>query len=119
MKNLVFNSEQDLVKISFLERTGEISTLITDTNKNFVILDERVLDLHSSFIDELKAKNCSFFIIDMPEKQKNINTCLEIINMMQKLGFNRSDAVIGIGGGAVTDLAGFVASSYMLSLIHI
>ena len=51
MKNLVFNSEQDSVKISFLEKTGEISTLIPNTNKNFVILDKRVLDLHSSFID--------------------------------------------------------------------
>ena len=118
MKNLVFKSEQDLVKISFLEKTRDISTLITDTNKNFVILDKRVLDLHSSFIDELKAKNCSFFIIDMPEKQKNINTCLEIISMMQKLGFNRSDTVIGIGGGAVTDLAGFVASSYMRGIAY-
>ena len=118
MKNLVFNSEQDSVKISFLEKTGEISTLIPNTNKNFVILDKRVLDLHSSFIDVLKAKNCSFFVIDAPEKQKNINTCLEIINMMQKLGFNRSDVVIGIGGGAVTDLAGFVASSYMRGIAY-
>ena len=33
---------------------------------------------------------------------------------MQKEGFNRNDAVIGIGGGAVTDLAGFIASSYMM-----
>ena len=68
MKNLVFNSEQDSVKISFLEKTGEISTLIPNTNKNFVILDKRVLDLHSSFIDVLKAKNCLFFV----RRQKNI-----------------------------------------------
>ena len=70
MKNLVFNSEQDSVKISFLEKTGEISTLIPKTNKNFVILDKRVLDLHNSFIDELEAKNCSFFVIDVPENKK-------------------------------------------------
>ena len=73
MKNLVFNSEQDSVKISFLEKTGEISTLIPNTNKNFVILDKIVLDLHSSFIDELKAKSCSFFVIDATEKQNALN----------------------------------------------
>ena len=118
MKNLVFKSDQDSVKISFLEKTSEISELIKNNNKNFVITDKRVIDLHSSFIDDLEAKNCSIFIIDDPEKQKNINTCLEIINLMQKQGFNRTDAVIGIGGGAVTDLAGFVASSYMRGVAY-
>ena len=118
MKNLVFKSEQDLVKISFLEKTKEVSALMTNTNKKFVILDKRVLDLHSLFIDELKAQNSSIFVIDAPEKQKNINTCLEIINTMQKQGFNRSDAVIGVGGGAITDLAGFVASSYMRGIAY-
>ena len=119
MKNLVFKSEQDLVKISFIEKTKEVSVLMTNTSKKFVILDKRVLDLHSSFIDELKAQNSTIFVIDSPEKQKNINTCLEIINMMQKQGFNRSDAVIGVGGGAITDLAGFVASSYMRGIAYI
>ena len=40
-------------------------------------------------------------------------------NFMQKEEFNRSDAVIGIGGGAVTDLAGFIASSYMRGITYI
>src|SRR6185369_1923433 len=28
-------------------------------------------------------------------------------------GFTRTDAVVGVGGGAVTDLAGFVAASWL------
>jgi len=34
-------------------------------------------------------------------------------DVLGKIGLSRSDAVIGLGGGAVTDLAGFVASTWM------
>ena len=33
--------------------------------------------------------------------------------MLGQAGFTRSDAVVGLGGGAVTDLAGFVAATWL------
>lgn len=36
--------------------------------------------------------------------------CWEVLG---RLAFTRSDAVLGVGGGAVTDLAGFVAATWM------
>ena len=119
MKNLVFNSEEHTVKISFLDRINKICELIPYDKKYCVILDKKVANLHTEFFEELKLKDFSIFIIDAPEKQKNINTCLDVINLMQKEGFNRNDAVIGIGGGAITDLAGFVASSYMRGITYL
>ena len=119
MKNLVFNSEEHTVKISFLDRINKICELIPYDKKYCVILDKKVANLHTEFFEELKLKDFSIFIIDAPEKQKNINTCLDAINLMQKEGFNRNDAVIGIGGGAITDLAGFVASSYMRGITYL
>ena len=119
MKNLVFNSEKHTVKISFLDRINKIFELIPYDKKYCVILDKKVANLHTEFFEELKLKDFSIFIIDAPEKQKNINTCLDAINLMQKEGFNRNDAVIGIGGGAITDLAGFVASSYMRGITYL
>ena len=119
MKNLVFNSEEHTVKISFLDRINKICELIPNDKKYCVILDKKVANLHTEFFEELKLKDFSIFIIDAPEKQKNINTCLDAINLMQKEEFNRNDAVIGIGGGAITDLAGFVASSYMRGITYL
>ena len=118
MKNLVFNSEEHSVKISFLDRINKICEQIPNDKKYCVILDKKVANLHTAFFEELKLKDFSILIIDEPEKQKNINTCLDAINLMQKEGFNRNDAVIGIGGGAITDLAGFVASSYMRGITY-
>ncbi|RPG43992.1 MAG: 3-dehydroquinate synthase [Gammaproteobacteria bacterium TMED112] len=118
MKNLVFNSEEHSVKISFVNRTKKICELIQEDRKYCVILDKKISSLHAAFHEELKSKDFLIFLIDEPEKQKNIHTCLEVINLMQKEGLNRNDAVIGIGGGAITDLAGFVASSYMRGITY-
>ena len=70
MKNLVFNSEEHTVKISFLDRINKICELIPNDKKYCVILDKKVANLHTEFFEELKLKDFSIFIIDAPEKQK-------------------------------------------------
>jgi 3-dehydroquinate synthase len=39
-----------------------------------------------------------------------LSFCWEVLG---RAGFTRSDAVVGVGGGAVTDLAGFVAATWL------
>ena len=46
MKNLVFNSEEHTVKISFLDRINGISKLIPKDKKYCVILDKKVTNLY-------------------------------------------------------------------------
>src|ERR1035437_433197 len=53
------------------------------------------------------------FVTPDGEDQKNIAV---VESVWQKLGekeFGRTDAIIGIGGGATTDLAGFVAANWL------
>jgi len=42
-------------------------------------------------------------------------------DMLGQLGFTRSDAVVGLGGGATTDLAGWVAASWLrgVRVVHV
>ncbi len=40
-------------------------------------------------------------------------------NELAKAGFTRNDLVVGIGGGAVTDLAGFVAATWLRGVAYI
>ncbi|MEZ7514523.1 3-dehydroquinate synthase [Flavobacterium frigidarium] len=46
------------------------------------------------------------------EINKNIETCVEIWNVLTELGADRKSLVINLGGGVVTDLGGFVASTF-------
>lgn len=47
------------------------------------------------------------------EDAKTLAIAGELWDLLGTRGFSRQDAVVGLGGGAVTDLAGFVASGWM------
>jgi len=47
------------------------------------------------------------------ESQKSIGTYGSILEKLALMGLDRSSLIVGIGGGATTDLAGFVAATYL------
>jgi 3-dehydroquinate synthase len=47
------------------------------------------------------------------EKIKNLDTVRDIYEKLVAVGADRSTFIVGIGGGIVCDIAGFVASTYM------
>jgi 3-dehydroquinate synthase len=55
------------------------------------------------------------------EPNKNIETCVQIWNVLTELGADRKTLIINLGGGVVTDLGGFVASTFKrgVDFIHI
>ena len=55
------------------------------------------------------------------EHNKNIDTCVRIWNVLTELGADRKSLVLNLGGGVVTDLGGFVASTFKrgVDFIHI
>lgn len=61
---------------------------------------------------ELKV---DFPIVRIPdgEKGKSPEVITQIWNQLGELEVNRNDLIVGIGGGTVTDLAGFAASSWL------
>jgi 3-dehydroquinate synthase len=46
------------------------------------------------------------------EINKNIETCVSVWNVLTELGADRKTLIINLGGGVVTDLGGFVASTF-------
>jgi 3-dehydroquinate synthase len=62
-------------------------------------------------------------LIEVPEgeAQKDLKVAAYCWDVLGKLGFTRSDAIVGVGGGATTDLAGFVAATWLrgVRLVHL
>ncbi len=52
------------------------------------------------------------FLIGDGEEAKTLATVEDLCRSFALWGLNRSDVVIGVGGGVVTDVAGFAAASY-------
>ena len=50
--------------------------------------------------------------IDAGEEHKHLQTCLGVWEALSELGADRNSLLINLGGGVVTDLGGFVASTF-------
>lgn len=50
--------------------------------------------------------------IEPGEENKTIETCIEVWHALTDLGADRKSLIINLGGGMVTDLGGFVASTF-------
>lgn len=60
------------------------------------------------------------FMIKTPgEQSKTVDTCKLLWNQLARYRCGRDTGLIGVGGGVVTDLTGFVASTYVREVPHI
>lgn len=91
--------------------------LIIEHDEDFEYL--RHIDGDVFLIDEIAYKHFrdyfdSFKIIKIPsgEKSKSLSNLESIINKLLKFNLRRNQMIVGVGGGVVTDIAGFVASVY-------
>jgi len=63
----------------------------------------------------------STLLVDVPdgERAKTAETLVSCWDRLAAAGFTRSDVVVGLGGGSTTDLAGFVAASWLRGVRYI
>ena len=75
-----------------------------------VISDSTVFDLHGKRIIK---KDMHAFIFKAGEKSKTLETVHEAYKYLAKNKVDRRGLIVNLGGGVVTDLGGFVASTYL------
>jgi 3-dehydroquinate synthase len=73
-----------------------------------IITDKVVNDLYGNHWESYKT-----IITGQGEKNKTLATIEEIFRQLLEYNVDRSGFILGIGGGIVCDIAGFVASTYM------
>ena len=89
----------------------------------FIIVDNNTYEYCLSRFLPFLETNLTIEIVEFEagEPNKNIETCVQIWNVLTELGADRKSLVINVGGGVVTDLGGFVASTFKrgIDFIHI
>ncbi|MBE7188086.1 3-dehydroquinate synthase, partial [Jatrophihabitans endophyticus] len=65
--------------------------------------------------DDLTAAGFDVLVVALPdgEDAKTLAVAGECWDALARAGFTRSDAIVGLGGGATTDLAGWVAAAWL------
>lgn len=112
--------------VHFNEKGYEaLNTFLNESNysKLFVIVDSNTEEFCLSKFLPCLATDLAIEIIEFEagEPNKNIETCVEVWNVLTELGADRKSLVINLGGGVVTDLGGFVSSTFKrgMDFIHI
>lgn len=86
--------------------------IIVDTNSHTYCLPQ--------FLGQLETETPIEVIeIESGETNKTIDTCVGVWNALTDLNADRKSLVINLGGGVVTDLGGFVASTYKRGMAFI
>ena len=89
--------------------TNEVKAISSIHNKVLIIAPKSIVSKYK-LKESLGVK---LFITPEGENQKSINVVDKVWRKCAAEGIARADAIIGIGGGATTDLAGFAASSWL------
>ncbi|MBF6609424.1 MAG: 3-dehydroquinate synthase [Flavobacterium sp.] len=89
----------------------------------FFIADSNTSDMCLPQLLAQTETECRIEVIevDAGESSKNIETCVQIWQSLTELGADRKSLIINVGGGMITDLGGFVASTFKrgIDFIHI
>lgn len=69
----------------------------------------------STVRDALERKGIRVTVAEVPDAEaaKSADVLVRLWSVLGQAGFTRSDAVVAVGGGTVTDLGGFVAASWL------
>ena len=85
----------------FLANRGQVAIIVSEAMAN------RLTDLPDT--------DAQIHIFSVPDSEagKSFASYQKLLDWLGAAGFTRNDLVVAVGGGAVTDLSGFVASSWL------
>ncbi|MGY3335204.1 3-dehydroquinate synthase [Streptomyces filamentosus] len=95
---------------------GELPTLIGDKAKRVAVIHpEALADTGEALREDLAAQGYEAVAIQVPnaEEAKTAEVAAYCWKALGQTGFTRTDVIVGVGGGATTDLAGFVAATWL------
>src|SRR5262249_44470416 len=114
--NLGTRSYSIVVEPGALATVGERLRALGVGRRAALVTDAGIMRLHGGAVAaSLKDAGFMVTVIEVPEGEpaKTLTVAGDVWDRLLAAGIDRSSTVLGLGGGAVGDLAGFVAATYM------
>ncbi len=103
-------------KVFFEKNLDSLETFITSRNYSqiLVLVDRNTNDHCLPILQSALSEITDYDIIEVDpgEENKNIDFCIGVWKTMLDFGADRKALMINLGGGVVTDMGGFAASTY-------
>lgn len=103
---------------------GELPGLLGDEVRRVAVIHPRALRERGAEVrDALAVHGLDAQVVEVPdgEDAKSLAVAASCWSVLGQGAFTRTDAVVGVGGGAVTDLAGYVAAGWLrgVRVVHV
>ncbi len=108
MERFQVNGQQGLSSIHVGESLSNIGSYLPRGVTPIIITDENIKNLYGN-----KFPQGPVLTIGTGEKIKTLATVENLLRELIRLSCDRSSFILGIGGGIVTDIVGFVASIFL------
>ncbi|MCI9887571.1 3-dehydroquinate synthase [Micrococcales bacterium 31B] len=93
-----------------------IGALVPESVQRVLVIHPKALaTTGETVLEALRARGLEAYVAEVPdaEEAKTAQVLAFLWGVLGQAGFTRSDLIVGIGGGATTDLAGFAAATWM------
>lgn len=99
-----------------LDRLGSDLAQLGSARRVLVVTDSTVGPLYAETVVESLSHaglQCELTTVPAGEASKSLHTAAALFGQLADLPLGRDGLVVGLGGGVVTDLAGFIAATWM------
>lgn len=110
------NGEQPYDVVIGRNLLGSLAGMLGEGVRRVLVVHPAALATSAdAVIEDLRAAGYEAFGAEVPdaEEAKTAQVAAFLWGVLGQADFTRSDAVVGLGGGATTDLAGFVAATWL------
>lgn len=112
------------IQSQLLDQAGSIIAQVITGRRVMVISDETIAEIYlGKLLRNLREAGFQTFSFTMEEGEanKSVSTLERIYHAMAVANITPKDVIVALGGGTVTDIAAFAASTYLngIKLIHI
>ncbi|MGC8673707.1 MAG: 3-dehydroquinate synthase [Thermoprotei archaeon] len=117
MQNFNFAFKQEVETRVVLGGEESLSALNELNGKGFALISDRLYESRAS-VNELSVvldllKGWKILLVPDGEGAKDVGVALNALKQLRDAGMQRTDSLLAVGGGTVTDLGGFLSSIYM------
>lgn len=102
---------------------GELAAMVEKSARVAVVHPAALRETAEAIRQDLESNAHEAHAVEVPdgEAQKDLKVAAYLWDVLGQVGFTRTDAVVAVGGGATTDLAGFVAATWLrgVPVVHV
>lgn len=111
MAKISISADRDYDVLIDINWRTALTPLLANHSQVAIIVSEAMRDR----ITDLPHAEAQIHIFTVPDSEagKSFATFNKVLDWLGAAGFTRNDLVVAVGGGAVTDLTGYVASSWL------